>query len=104
MSWMRAGEEGLQSFVDDAAVMHRPVGLHTTLHQVQQRAAEAAYELRRVGDGHDGEAASIAQATDRLDDQHGVRRVERGRWLIEQQRLGIAQERAGNSHALTLAV
>src|SRR4030095_7711485 len=100
---MAAGEEGLKALVDDAVAWDGLVSLHAALHQIEQGATETAHQLRRVSDGHNRGATSVAEATDRLDDQHGVRRVERRRWLVEQQRLGIAQERAGNGHALTFA-
>ena len=53
-------------------------------------------------DRHDGEPTQLAEACNRLHDEGGVGRVERGGGLVEEQGLGVAQERARDGHALLL--
>src|SRR5262245_10369549 len=100
---MRAGEEGLKPLVDDAAALDGLIGLHTTLYQLEERAAQPPHQLGRMGDRHDAEATALTQAADGLHDKRGVRRIEGGCWLVQQQRLRIAQQRAGDRDPLLLS-
>src|SRR5438876_5376757 len=76
------------------------VGLHLAVDQIEEPSAEPANELRLMSDGDDTEPTRLPQTRDGLDDQRGVRRVERGGRLIEEESLRITQERSRDRHAL----
>src|SRR4030095_13064295 len=92
---MTTGKEGLQTLVRDRAVriaVQTLVGLHPALDQVEERAPEQTDQLRRMRDHHDGEPSRLAQAAYGLDDQGGVRRIERRGGLVQEQRLRLPQQ------------
>src|SRR6476469_8889196 len=55
-----------------------------------------------VGDQHDAEAA-VGETTDEVEDLAGLRHTEGGGRLVEQDDLGVPQDRLGDRHGLALA-
>src|SRR5205085_10330600 len=78
-------------------------GFYASTGQIEQPAGEEADQLRVLSVRDDGESARLPKPGHRVHYDRGVRRVERRRRLVEQQRLRISEQRAGDRHTLLLA-
>lgn len=83
---MLSGQERPQSRILDGIGAHDGlVRLHLAFDQIEEPSPEPANELGLMSDGDDTEPTRLPQSRDGLDDQRGVRRIERRGRLIEEE-------------------
>ena len=82
---------------------HWPRGLDAALLQHHQLIGQTRHFIGRVGDIKHGCAELVAQPLEPGQDLAATRHVQRCKWLIEQQDLGLQGQGSGNGHALALA-
>jgi hypothetical protein len=81
-----------------AAVEH-----DAALRHADDAVAIGAGGVERVQVGDDGDAVAQVDVAQRVHDDLGVERVERGDRLVGEDHLGLLHQGAGNGHALLLA-